>query len=426
MGRTVWLTWKMHRFEVIAVVALMALFAVSACIVTSHINGIGLSGACWPRTEDGNYATPGCDQLMNQYWMIRGSEGTWIRIGLAVLAPLVGLIVGVPLVARELELRTTALAWSLQGVRWRWLLSRLLPMTLIALGGLVLLGIAGSAFFDSLRTARDEPALTEVASSGVALVARGLMALAIAVLVGAIVGRTMPAFIVAAVVVVVVSAVGVGLIQSELSRQFAVWIPMNLGSWKDGENPLAYLDSGLFDSTKPGVDGQPGVPYTYDDLSLEIDSTCGPSPVDDTGDSPATLAYNACVDPIVNRGNDDEWSRAVPASRYGDYVAADIALSLLIGGLAVLLTFPIVTRRRPSCPPAPRGSPSRCIGSRWWPPLSWRRCWAAVPGSSRRISTASWSGRSAGRNGKALAGTSTRVRDSSRPGSTSMSMRPAS
>jgi hypothetical protein len=348
-GRTVWLTWKMHRFEVIAVVVLMAVFAVSAVVVTSHINGVGLSAACWPRTEDGNYATTACDRLMEQYWILRGSEGTWVRVGLVVLAPLVGLIVGVPVVGRELELRTTALAWSLQGIRWRWLLSRLLPMTLVAFAGFVVLGIAGSAFFDSLRAGRDEPALTEVASSGVALVARGLMALAIAVLAGAIVGRTMPAFIVAAVTVAIVSALGVGFVQGELSRQFAVWRPNNDESWRLGESgPIAYLDGGDFDVSKPGVDGEPGARFDWDALEREVEAACGAPPEDDTGEAPETLAWNSCSEPFYRQTNDIYWNRVVPAARFSDYVTADIALSALVGFLALALTFPVVARRRAS------------------------------------------------------------------------------
>jgi hypothetical protein len=349
MSQTVWLTWKMHRFEVIAVAVLMAVFAVSAVVVTSHINGVGLSAACWPRTEDGNYATTACDRLMEQYWVIRGSEGTWVRIGLVIMAPLVGLIVGIPVVARELELRTTALAWSLQGIRWRWLLSRLLPMTLIALVGCIAVGLTGTAFFESLRAGRDEPALTEVASSGIALVARGLMALGIAVLVGAVVGRTMPAFIVAAVAVAVVSTLGVGLVQGELSKQFATWRPSNDESWRLGEaSPIAYLDGGDFDISRPGIDGEPGARFDWDALDREVRVACGAPPDDDTGESPAMLAWSTCADPFYQQTNHIYWDLVVPASRFSEYVTADIGLSVLIGVLAVALTFPVVARRRAS------------------------------------------------------------------------------
>ena len=75
MGRSVWLTWKIHRFEVAAVVALIGLLAASAWIVTNHITGLGLSGACWPRDEDGNYATAVCDDLMNRFYNVTGGEG---------------------------------------------------------------------------------------------------------------------------------------------------------------------------------------------------------------------------------------------------------------------------------------------------------------------------------------------------------------
>ncbi len=349
MGRATWLTWKMHRFEVVAVVGLLGLLAMSAWIVTGHITGLGLSGACWPRTEDGNYATAACDDLMNRFYGITGGEGSFVRIGLALVAPIAGLILGVPIVARELELRTTALAWSLEGIRWRWLLARAIPMLLVGSIGLLVLGAAGSLFFDALARGSQSQALTEVASNGLALVARGLLAFGIALLVGAIVGRTMPAFIVAGIAVVLWSAVGVSAIQGELSQRFAVWMAQDDPGWRAGVPiALAYTEGGQFDTTKPGVNGEPGARFDPDAVDRQVVATCGVAPDDDTGETPAYRAWAACSDPYYQRVNDASWEKVVPASRFGDYAAIDTLASLLGGGLAILLVFPVVARRRAS------------------------------------------------------------------------------
>ncbi len=349
MATSTWLTWKMNRFEIVAVVALLGLLIASAWIVTGHITGLGLSDACWPRTEDGNYATAACDDLMNRFYSITSGEGSLVRIGLALVAPIAGLILGVPVVARELELRTTALAWSLQGTRRRWLAARTIPMLLVGLVAFLILGAVGSLFFGALARGSQSQALTEVASDGLALVARALSAFGVALLMGAMVGRTMPAFIVAAVVVPLWSVVGVGAIQGELSKQFAVWVSQDDESWRDGvPGPLAYVGGGQFDTTKPGVDGEPGARFDYDDVDRQVMAACGQAPNDDTGETPAYQAWAACSDPYYQRVIHAQWDKEVPAARYGDYATVDTLASLLVGGLAILLTFPIVTRRRPS------------------------------------------------------------------------------
>ena len=352
MAASVWLTWKMHRFEVLFVACLTAVLAVSALIVTSHITGIGLSETCWPRTGDSTPATAACDDMMTRFWSIAGAEGSYLRMGLALVTPIAGLILGVPVVARELETRTTAFAWSLESRRWRWVLSRALPMLLVAIIGFAILGAAGALFFGALATGHETAALTEVGSQGPALMARGLLAFGVALLIGALLGRTMPAFLVAAVVLVAWFALGMDLVQGDLSRQWGVWVrDGDLGS--EPAAPIAYITSGQFDTTQPGVDGRPGADFDYDALDRLVQTTCGaypqdPSDPNDEVTSPAEAAWITCAEPIRQRGDDRQWDEVVPASRFGDYVSVDTVLSLLIGGIAIALTFPVVARRRPA------------------------------------------------------------------------------
>jgi hypothetical protein len=353
------LTWRMHRFEVVMALALVALVAISAAIVASRIAGLGVSPDCWPRTENGNHATGACDSAMAFFWSMEDTEGGIVRVTLGLIGPILGLLLGVPIVARELELRTTSLAWSLEGRRWRWLLARMLPMLAVALVASGLVAAAGSAMFDAFRLGNEWPHLHELASSGVALVGRAVLAFGIALLVGAVLGRTMPALVVATGLVVAWAVVAIPLVQMPVHQAFAVWQQEDPNAWKFwGPGELVWLDGGNFDTSVTGVGGLPGARYEGDTTSAEVEEECGLQPVwyeDDSVDPdssppPELTAWEACADPIWRAAYArlTDWTKAVPGERFGDYVALDVAVSLLVGGAAILLTFPVVTRRRPT------------------------------------------------------------------------------
>jgi hypothetical protein len=348
-----WLTWRMHRFEVIFVLVIAAALGVSAWIVGDQIRSIGLTDAlCWPRPEDGGYATPTCDRMMESYWAIE-SQGGLVRVALSVAPILLGLIVGVPIVARELELRTAGFSWALEPHRQRWLLARSLPMAGVALLGLVVVAWAGTTLFDAMWLARSGPDLTEVAAQGIALVARGLAALAVALLIGALAGRTMPALLIAVVVMGAWALVLVPQAQNALAKQRAVWQREDEDSWRTGGSMLTYVDYAYFDPTLPGLPGEPGARIDQDAAWAAIDErvrvTCGDAPVDDTGESAAYHTWAACADPIYEEGQHHtvQATRVVPRAAWGDFVALDVVMSMLLGGAALILTIPVVGRRRP-------------------------------------------------------------------------------
>lgn len=350
-ARSLLLTWKIHRFEVLFVVIVLAVLGVSVWVTSSRILDLGLTDSCWPRDEEGRYATKVCDDLMQRFWQVEGGETGYLRVALTVVPALMGIILGVPIVARELEMRTTALAWSLTPSRARWLLARFLPMLLVGVVGLGLLGWMGTVLFDALWSGRTVPDLTEIAGQGVPLLARGLMAIAVALLIGAIVGRTMPAFLIAAVVMVAWSLVAVPAVQSTLTSQFAVWVSEGDEGWREGQSPVAYQDGGSFDVSKPGVNGEPGARFDYDELERQVIDACGPAPEipdDFEGELyPEYGTWSTCADPLYERTNNVGWTKLVRRSHYGDYALVDTLMSLLVGGAALLLTFPVVARRRP-------------------------------------------------------------------------------
>ncbi|MDQ3552816.1 MAG: hypothetical protein M3395_00180 [Chloroflexota bacterium] len=346
MLRAAWLTYRMHRFEVVISALLMVVLAVSVLIVTTHLTSLDISGTCWQSTRAGDFEPFGCAE-MERFWDIARSEAGYARAGLGLVAPIVGLILGVPIVAREVELRTTSLAWSLTLHRGRWLLSRLLPMLALASAGFLVLGWVGSGLFQAMEVGWASPSLTEVASQGPTLMARGLMALGIAVFVGAVIGRTMPALLIAAVAVIAWSLFGVPTVQQSMFEERAVWVNEGEG-WGDGLGPIGYAGGGEFDTSKPGVDGEPGARFDYEAFHRQQVELCGQPPQDEEdGDSPESRAWWTCAEQIPYP-DDLYWSKVVPASTYPDFQLAELAVDAGIGGAAFILTFPVVARRRPS------------------------------------------------------------------------------
>ncbi len=353
MRTSTWLTWRINRFEILFVLAVAALLGVSTWVIADQIRGLGLSdAACWPRTEDGDYATRACDRMMELYWGVE-AQGGLVRVALTVAPALLGLILGAPIVARELELRTAGFSWALTPARLRWLMARFLPVLLVGIVGLGVVAWAGSTLFDAMALARRGPDLTEIAGQGIALVARGLAAIAVALLIGALVGRTMPAFLIAVVVLGGWGLVVVPHAQSLLAEQRAVW-QRSGDYWREGFGPLGYGDQGVFDPAQPGVAGEPGARIdesaVYEDLERQIQEACGETPEDESDESPEFRAWSDCASPFWDRDlgiEENRWDRVVPHAAWGDFAALDIAMSALLGGTALLLTLPVVARRKP-------------------------------------------------------------------------------
>ena len=269
---TTWLTWKMSRFEILFVLALTVLLGVTAWVLADQIRSLGLTdAACWPRTEDGGYATPACDTLMDSFWPLAGQAGL-IRVGLTIAPGVVGLILGVPIEARELEMRTAVFSWAHATPRWRWLLARFLPMLLVAVVVLGVIAWAGMTLFDGLWLGRYAPDLAEVSALGVSLVARGLAAVAVAMLVGVLVGRTMPALVIGVVMLAAWGLVVVPQVQNLLAGQRSTWQREDQDSWRTGEQMLTYTDYAFFDTSRPGVAGEPGLRVDQDAAWAAIDA----------------------------------------------------------------------------------------------------------------------------------------------------------
>jgi hypothetical protein len=195
-----WLTWRQHRPQLLAGVALLVAVAAAALATSLPVRDAyhrqALS-SCLPPA-----ARPGCDLIVSHFrgeFADRADAAHYL-----VLLPALLLLLGAPLVAREFEHGTFRLAWT-QGVsRRRWLLSKTIVLALAAVLAATLLAAIATWWrgpFDHVD-GRISPAGFDV--EGPVVPAFAFFALAIGVLAGVLLRRTLAAISVAAVVFVAV------------------------------------------------------------------------------------------------------------------------------------------------------------------------------------------------------------------------------
>lgn len=190
------ITLRLHRFEVVALTLLAALGLVATLVVAARLDAVGFGAHCNEAMRIGTTIPADCEFKMNQFYQIASETG--IVSALSMIAPFVAaLLLGVAVVGREIERGTTRLAWALTPSRLRWFLQRFLPVLLVVGGGAFVLGIAADRLLAATEPGLDPSnAFTQFGFRGVVLAARVVFVLALATLVGAVMGRALPALIV--------------------------------------------------------------------------------------------------------------------------------------------------------------------------------------------------------------------------------------
>jgi ABC-type transport system involved in multi-copper enzyme maturation permease subunit len=193
----IWVSWRQHRSQAAACLAVLVGLAIYAILVGSSMrtafSSDGLAGSCLARSQ-GSGCQTGVTAFMNEF----GSEVNIAFWSAALIVPgLIGVLVGAPLIARELEFGTWRLAWSQTVPRSRWLTIKLALVT----GGLIVLGAAITAVITWYRAPMDQ--LTGHLQhniydfEGLVLTAYILCAFGFAVLAGLLIRRSIPAMIAA-------------------------------------------------------------------------------------------------------------------------------------------------------------------------------------------------------------------------------------
>lgn len=333
------LTFKVHRFEVLAVSVGSLIVAASALIVTYRLNSVGVTAHCLMQWLSGGPDGAGaCKDPVSQWAAINENEGGKVLAAMALLPYAVGLLLGVPLVGRELEARTAATAWGLAGSRSRWLLGRLVPVLLLAL----VLGTLTAVTAAILETTRTGDGLwsnlyQDAELFGAPVVAHVLAGLGIGLLVGAVMGRTLPALIAGGVVAIVLFNVGQQGHDSFLppSVSLGQGAISNTAVQPKGAPPLSGAD--LADAAARILD--PNLDFrfqTADGRLLSRDAAIATVPAGTTDVGAWLVTHDTPIFEGPSAALTSSWQ-----------VRETLAFGIL-GGLLILLTFPVVERARPT------------------------------------------------------------------------------
>lgn len=317
--------FRLQRFEIVALTMTVAVVVISALIVRGRLDAAAVSPACWLAWFEG--AGPSgvgaCEDPVLRFLTINEAEAGKIMAAMALLPLALGLFLGVPVVAREIEGGTAPTVWYLAASRSRWLMGRVLPVAVVT----VLLGVALVAASEVLWAGREpwSPAIrfADVGMHGPVVAAKGLAAFGLAVLAGAVVGRLLPAIIIGTALCMVLYVGGEMArslwLQDEAMRHAKVIDPTTQGSqsndypggthfsnwWQTPEGELLD-DQQARDRVPDGVDQYE---WLYDNFATVM-----------TG---------------------------VPGYMYPEWARLETAGFGLVGLGALIVTFPIVGRRRP-------------------------------------------------------------------------------
>ena len=317
-----------QRAEILVAIALMSLVALSAVVVASHLAAVAPSDACWQAHFSDVATTPSpesCRTSMNVYLDVQHSEVSKV-IGLAAFVPFfVGLLLGVPIVGR---------GWGPTDERGgrRWLASRILTMLVILLVGLsITIALVTMMWHTAEPWGPSGPGrdarLDDLTFAPLSFVARGLLAFGVALLTGAVLRRTLPAYAAASLVLLVIVIAGGWGLHGIVAERVAVWethCDPRTGTCEDPDW-LYYLGTGFVDT-----DGTILSPDEAHAVMLERCPTCGAD-----GD-----------DGWVWANLPDAW-RIAPVDSYDTFVAAEALTWSVIGLACIVLTFPVAAWRRP-------------------------------------------------------------------------------
>lgn len=196
------LTWRQYRFQIVAVLIASLGVAGAAAWLAMQLGGLGVVRACLEGISAGPETA--CHNVA-RFRALGGFNVVQMMGWIGLLPFVIGVVLGAPLVAREIEHESAVLAWSLGGHRWRWLLERV-----VLLGGVVLVVLAAPTVAASLLTGAGQPGTDPRASfeyygmHGPLLFLRGLATLSVGILLGALLGRVLPALIATAAAAVLI------------------------------------------------------------------------------------------------------------------------------------------------------------------------------------------------------------------------------
>jgi hypothetical protein len=301
------LTYRINLFEIRAIVIATVLSVVVSAAVVAWLTQ---SGYATCRSDEFGNLDPRCLNLAKVGdWVVRIDRGS---VALASIFPFVaGLLLGAPLVAREIDRGTARLAWSLSPSRMRWYLQRIVPV-------IVVLGVAAMAIgIVADRLIAVMVPTVDLANSFVGFHGRGILIATSALLIGstavalgAVIGRPIQTFL--------LSLILGGLLTLAVSE----------------------VDTKVFLPTETVVDAS----NEYSDNNLYLDSR-----FQLPDGSLMTWQELAAIDPSVNDTGPmyPSVSLMIPGERYRGVETREAIAELGISALMLVAGAVVVLRRRP-------------------------------------------------------------------------------
>jgi hypothetical protein len=182
------LTYRINRFELLAIGVATVLSVVVSAAVVAWLTQSGY--ATCRGDEFGNLSSRCLNMSVIGEWVLRIDR---VSLTLVPIFPFVaGLILGGPLVARELDRGTARLAWSLSPSRLRWYVHRIAPVLVVLGATAMVIGIVADRLLGAQITDEDlANSFVGFHDRGVLVATSALLIGSTAIAVGAVIGRTM-------------------------------------------------------------------------------------------------------------------------------------------------------------------------------------------------------------------------------------------
>lgn len=358
----IWLTYKQHRFETIAILVVCLGLTAAALIEAYRLNSMnvplkcltGYQGVMFTGPSQGpiDAATQRCNDMAQAFNNLKYGTDMGLVGGLLIFVPLLGgIILGAPLVAREIEQGTAPLSWALSGSRRRWLLGKVLAGVLLIVPLMLAVGLAANV----LQGAQS-PSVSPYASfenylgRGVIDIFWALAAFAGTFALGTLLGRTLPAVVLALVVCFFVRSA------SEPLANHTILSPYAIQSSQDQNAPVSYnswaVDLHVYQ--KVYLDGKP-----WDGDVNAWWMAHQPAPVElPTADAsgnfpkPADGSAGPIIDSTTNQPIDPSQVPTyvdfiIPGAWYWNVIVLESAILLLGSIFCAGIAFVWVDRRRP-------------------------------------------------------------------------------
>jgi hypothetical protein len=184
-----WVTWRQHRAALIGACAVLG-----ADLAYMLFTGLRMRSALASLGLNSCHAAARCGQLVT---LFNSEYDVWRNNGLIVMQVLpmfVGVFVGGPLLARELETGTFRFAWTQGTGRTRWVIAKLALVAAVIAAAAAVVSVTCGWWLDpfvSRGWSRLSPNVFPL--TGLAFPAWTLLAFALGVFVGMLIRRTVPA-----------------------------------------------------------------------------------------------------------------------------------------------------------------------------------------------------------------------------------------